>query len=129
MITHDLGVVAEIADEVVVMYAARIVERAPAKVLFERPEHPYTWGLMRSLPRSEADGERLVQIPGQPPSLLNPPTGCRFHPRCAVRRCSLRARLLPAVTPGRCGCFRSTMPPRRVPSRPATRGGARGDGC
>ena len=100
MITHDLGVVAEVADEVVVMYAARIAERAPANVLFERPEHPYTRGLMRSLPRSGSDDERLVQIPGQPPSLLNPPTGCRFHPRCASAfdRCSGETpALLPAV--------------------------------
>jgi peptide/nickel transport system ATP-binding protein len=83
MITHDLGVVAEIADNVVVMYAARVVERAPVENIFKRPEHPYTWGLMASLPRLDADVARLVQIPGQPPSLLRPPKGCRFHPRCA----------------------------------------------
>jgi peptide/nickel transport system ATP-binding protein len=82
MITHDLGVVAEIADEVVVMYAANVVERAPVDELFKRPRHPYTWGLLGSLPRLDANVERLVQIPGQPPSLLNPPRGCRFHPRC-----------------------------------------------
>jgi peptide/nickel transport system ATP-binding protein len=82
MITHDLGVVAEIADEVVVMYAAKIVEQGPVDVIFTRPHHPYTWGLLGSLPRLDADVERLVQIPGQPPSLLNPPRGCRFHPRC-----------------------------------------------
>jgi peptide/nickel transport system ATP-binding protein len=83
MITHDLGVVAEIADNVAVMYAARIVERAPVENIFKRPEHPYTWGLMASLPRLDTDVSRLVQIPGQPPSLLRPPKGCRFHPRCA----------------------------------------------
>ena len=89
MITHDLGVVAEVADDVVVMYAARVAERAPAAVLFDRPEHPYTWGLIQSLPRPDSPSERLVQIPGQPPSLLNPPSGCRFHPRCpyAFDRC------------------------------------------
>ncbi len=89
MITHDLGVVAEIADEIVVMYAARVVERAPVDELFERPRHPYTWGLLGSLPRLEADIDRLVQIPGQPPSLLAPPKGCRFNPRCpyAFNRC------------------------------------------
>jgi peptide/nickel transport system ATP-binding protein len=65
MITHDLGVIAEIADE-----------------LFNRPHHPYTWGLLGSLPRLDADTDRLVQIQGQPPSLLNPPRGCRFNPRC-----------------------------------------------
>jgi peptide/nickel transport system ATP-binding protein len=83
LITHDLGVVAEVADEVVVMYAAQIAERGPVEQLFNRPHHPYTWGLLGSLPRLDADLERLVQIPGQPPSLLRPPRGCRFHPRCA----------------------------------------------
>jgi peptide/nickel transport system ATP-binding protein len=82
MITHDLGVVAEIADDVVVMYAANVVEQAEVHDLFHRPQHPYTWGLMGSLPRLDADVERLTQIPGQPPSLLRPPNGCRFHPRC-----------------------------------------------
>jgi peptide/nickel transport system ATP-binding protein len=82
MITHDLGVVAEIADEVVVMYAAQVVEQAPVDNLFRRPHHPYTWGLLGSLPRLDVEVERLVQIQGQPPSLLNPPRGCRFHPRC-----------------------------------------------
>ncbi|MGE5858772.1 MAG: ABC transporter ATP-binding protein [Solirubrobacterales bacterium] len=82
MITHDLGVVAEIADDVLVMYAANVVEQAEVHDLFNRPQHPYTWGLMGSLPRLDADVERLTQIPGQPPSLLRPPHGCRFHPRC-----------------------------------------------
>jgi len=82
MITHDLGVIAEIADDVVVMYAARVAEQAPVDNLFERPHHPYTWGLLGSLPRLDVQVERLVQIQGQPPSLLNPPRGCRFHPRC-----------------------------------------------
>ena len=82
MITHDLGVVAEIADDVEVMYAAKVVEQAEVHDLFHRPQHPYTWGLMGSLPRLETDVERLTQIPGQPPSLLRPPPGCRFHPRC-----------------------------------------------
>jgi len=82
MITHDLGVVAEVADDVLVMYAANVVEQAEVHDLFHRPQHPYTWGLMGSLPRLEADVDRLTQIPGQPPSLLRPPNGCRFHPRC-----------------------------------------------
>ena len=82
MITHDLGVVAEIADDVVVMYAARWPRKGTVDAIFTRPHHPYTWGLLGSLPRLDADVERLVQIQGQPPSLLNPPTGCRFHPRC-----------------------------------------------
>jgi peptide/nickel transport system ATP-binding protein len=82
IITHDLGVVAETADEVVVMYAARVAEKGTVDEIFTRPHHPYTWGLLGSLPRLDTDTERLVQIPGQPPSLLNPPRGCRFHPRC-----------------------------------------------
>ena len=82
LITHDLGVVAEIADDVVVMYGAQIVERATVNELFARPSMPYTWGLLGSLPRIDHDVERLAQIPGSPPSLLHPPTGCRFHPRC-----------------------------------------------
>jgi len=82
IITHDLGVVAETADDVVVMYAAKIVEHAPVDDLFKQPRHPYTWGLLGSLPAAGADVERLEQIPGFPPSLLNPPAGCRFHPRC-----------------------------------------------
>ena len=82
MITHDLGVIAEIADEVVVMYAARVAEKGSVDHIFKRPHHPYTWGLLGSLPRLDADTDRLVQIQGQPPSLLNPPRGCRFNPRC-----------------------------------------------
>ena len=82
MITHDLGVVAEIADDVVVMYAGKVIEEGSVEAIFNAPQHPYTWGLLGSLPRLDAEVERLTQIPGQPPSLLNPPTGCRFHPRC-----------------------------------------------
>src|SRR4051794_8576993 len=80
IITHDLGVVAEVANEVVVMYAARVVERAPVENIFTRPHMPYTGGLLGALPRLDTNVERLVQIPGQPPSLLRPPRGCRFHP-------------------------------------------------
>jgi peptide/nickel transport system ATP-binding protein len=82
MITHDLGVVAEIADDVVVMYAAEVAEKGAVEQIFKKPHHPYTWGLMGSLPRLDVEVERLVQIQGQPPSLLRPPAGCRFHPRC-----------------------------------------------
>src|SRR5262245_17173486 len=82
MITHDLGVVAEVAEDVVVMYAAKIAEEGTVGSIFNRPHHPYTWGLLGSLPRLDTDVERLAQIPGQPPSLLNPPAGCRFNPRC-----------------------------------------------
>jgi len=83
IITHDLGVVAEIADEIAVMYAGRIVERAPAARIFAAPEHPYTWGLLASIPRLDTPrGEELVPIPGSPPSLLGLPRGCSFAPRC-----------------------------------------------
>ena len=83
LITHDLGVVAQNADEIGVMYAGKIVEKAPVGDLFASPEHPYTWGLLGSIPRldSEAD-DPLIPITGQPPSLINPPRGCRFNPRC-----------------------------------------------
>jgi peptide/nickel transport system ATP-binding protein len=65
-----------------VMYAAEVAEKGAVGQIFKKPHHPYTWGLMGSLPRLDADVERLVQIQGQPPSLLRPPSGCRFHPRC-----------------------------------------------
>jgi peptide/nickel transport system ATP-binding protein len=98
LITHDLGVVAETADDIVVMYAARVVERAPVFSLFERPMHPYTWGLLGSLPRLDVELERLTQIRGQPPSLLRPPAGCRFRPRCAFAFDRCRGEL-PDATP------------------------------
>jgi peptide/nickel transport system ATP-binding protein len=84
IITHDLGVVAELADDIMVMYAGRAVEYAAAEEVFERPKHPYTWGLLSSMPRLDrARTERLRPIPGAPPSLINVPSGCPFHPRCA----------------------------------------------
>src|SRR5207342_3356984 len=82
MITHDLGVVAELADDVIVMYGGRVVEQSKVDDLFAKPEMPYTWGLLGSLPRLNSSGGRLEQIPGQPPSLLHPPSGCPFNPRC-----------------------------------------------
>ncbi len=83
LITHDLGVVAQVTNEIVVMYSGRIIERAPTAKLFAEPQHPYTWGLLRSIPRLTADrGEKLVPIDGRPPSLITRPTGCHFHPRC-----------------------------------------------
>ena len=87
VITHDLGVVAEIADEIAVMYAGRIVEYGPTERIFRSPQHPYTWGLLKSIPRLDiARGEELVPISGRPPSLINPPSGCHFHPRCPYVR-------------------------------------------
>ena len=83
LITHDLGVVARYADRVVVMYAGRVVESAPAEELYARPRHPYTRGLMASVPRLHSDtGERLIPIEGQPPDLSRMPVGCAFAPRC-----------------------------------------------
>ena len=84
LITHDLGVVAELADRVAVMYAGRIVETADVETLFARPRHPYTLGLLASLPRLDMDLRRLSPIPGQPPSLIDVPPGCPFHPRCRL---------------------------------------------
>jgi len=86
LITHDLGVVAELAHEVAVMYAGRIVERADAKALFSAPQHPYTHGLFRSLPRLGEKRARLDTIPGSVPNPLQLPSGCPFHPRCDLAR-------------------------------------------
>jgi peptide/nickel transport system ATP-binding protein len=86
IITHDLGVVAEMADDVLVMYAGRAVEHGPTKELLTHPEMPYTWGLLSSVPEVTSDASaRLIPIPGNPPSLLDPPPGCPFNPRCAHR--------------------------------------------
>ena len=84
LITHDLGLIAELADRVVVMYAGRVVELGDVFAIFNAPGHPYTVGLMNSLARLDMDQERLEPIPGQPPSLVSPPPGCAFHPRCAL---------------------------------------------
>ena len=83
IITHDLGVVAEIADDILVMYGGKAVEYGSSETVFRAPEHPYTWGLLTSIPRMDrARQERLVPIVGSPPSLINVPSGCAFHPRC-----------------------------------------------
>ncbi len=83
LITHDLGVVAQMCDEVAVMYAGRVLEQAARETLFTQPEHPYTWGLLQSIPRLDAPRtDRLSPIAGSPPSLINVPRGCTFHPRC-----------------------------------------------
>ncbi len=90
LVTHDLGVVADIADRIVVMYAGRVVEQGTLDELFYDPQHPYTWGLLGSITRVDSDrAERLPAIPGLPPSLLAPPEGCHFRPRCphAFARC------------------------------------------
>ncbi|MER6735403.1 ABC transporter ATP-binding protein [Streptomyces puniciscabiei] len=83
MITHDLGVVAEMADDLLVMYGGRCVERGPADEVFSAPRHPYTWGLLGSMPRLDREEtDRLIPIKGSPPSLINVPSGCAFNPRC-----------------------------------------------
>jgi peptide/nickel transport system ATP-binding protein len=83
IITHDLGVVAELSDDILVMYSGRMAEYGSAEDIFGRAGHPYTWGLLSSMPRiDEARAERLVPIKGSPPSLINVPPGCAFHPRC-----------------------------------------------
>jgi oligopeptide transport system ATP-binding protein len=113
LITHDLGVVNEVADRVAVMYAGKIVETGTVDDVFTRPAHPYTLGLMNSIPQVEAKGGRLNPIVGQPPNLAAIPSGCPFHPRCP------RARTGAAALPGR-DCV-GDVPPLRlvVPSREA----------
>jgi oligopeptide/dipeptide ABC transporter ATP-binding protein len=104
MITHDLGVVADIADEILVMYAGRVVERAATRDLFYDPQMPYTWGLLGSIPRLDRPRpDRLYSIKGTPPSLINAPAGCKFRPRCphAFEKCVEEPRLEQRVeTPG-----------------------------
>jgi peptide/nickel transport system ATP-binding protein len=100
MITHDLGVIADMADEVMVMYAGKAMEQAERRTIYYRPHHPYTRGLLESLPQHGAESERLQPIPGQPPSLINPPRGCPFAPRCpfVMERCVNEPPPLRAVT-------------------------------
>jgi len=87
MITHDLGVVAELADDIMVMYGGKMIEYGTASEVFRRPEHPYAWGLLGSMPRVDREvRDRLLPIPGTPPSLINLPSGCSFHPRCAFAK-------------------------------------------
>jgi peptide/nickel transport system ATP-binding protein len=83
MITHDLGVVAELADDILVMYGGKVIEKGSALDVFRTPQHPYTWGLLGSMPRLDRDvRDRLIPVKGTPPSLINLPDGCAFHPRC-----------------------------------------------
>ena len=107
-ITHDLGVVAGLADRVLVMYGGRIVEEAPVRDLYATPLHPYTQGLLASLPRLDQKGQELVSIPGQPPSMYAEPSACSFAPRCphAFDRCFSEVPDLVEVRPGhRSACF------------------------
>ena len=102
MITHDLGVIAETADRVIVMYCGKIVESADVRTIFHEPLHPYTCQLIKSVPHLEADQGRLQEIPGMVPSLYNLPVGCDFHPRCAEagKSCLLQKPALLEVEPG-----------------------------
>jgi peptide/nickel transport system ATP-binding protein len=98
LITHDLGVVAEVCDEVAVMYAGEIVERAPVDVLFERPEHPYTVGLLGAIPRLDRRADKLAVIEGMVPNMTAPPAGCRFASRCPFADARCRAERPPIVS-------------------------------
>ncbi len=112
LITHDLGVVAEVADDVVVMYAGRIVERAPVAALFAHPQHPYTIGLLGSIPRLDLDQDRLAAIEGQVPGPESNVRGCRFHPRCpfAIERCRRDEPPQVEVAPGHwAACWRAPL--------------------
>jgi peptide/nickel transport system ATP-binding protein len=99
LITHDLGVVAEVTDDIAVMYAGRVVEQGPRDEIFGAPQHPYTWGLLRSIPRlDQPRGEELIPIAGRPPSLIHRPPGCAFHPRCPYVQEEHR-RIVPPLAP------------------------------
>ncbi|MGH3392717.1 MAG: ABC transporter ATP-binding protein [Actinomadura sp.] len=92
LITHDLGLIAEMADRVVVMYAGHVVETGDVHTIFHRPRHPYTLGLMSSLPQLATGDKWLKPIPGNPPNLIHVPPGCPFHPRCLLSRGRERCR-------------------------------------
>ncbi|WP_368414790.1 ABC transporter ATP-binding protein [Falsiroseomonas sp.] len=111
LITHDLGVVADHADDVVVMYAGRVAEQAPASALFSVPQHPYTIGLLGAAPSLEGGAERLASIEGTVPDLRNPPPGCRFAPRCpfAVARCAEQPPLAEVLPGHRAACWRAPL--------------------
>jgi len=112
LITHDLGVVAELADEVMVMYAGQVVERCQAQRLFAEPQHPYTIGLLGSIPRLHLEQERLAAIEGVVPDAAAFPEGCRFHPRCpfAIEQCRRENPALREITPNHfAACLRAPL--------------------
>jgi len=104
LITHNLGIVGDLADQVCVMYAGRIVERAPAEELLQAPRHPYTRALLRSIPRLGTKKQRLETIPGSVPNAARLPSGCKFHPRCPVARPSCAQEPEPELTEDRVRC-------------------------
>jgi oligopeptide/dipeptide ABC transporter ATP-binding protein len=123
LITHDLGVVAEVADEVVVMYAGRIVERAPVQALFDEPQHPYTVGLLGSIPRLDIEQPRLASIEGQVPDPLRRLPGCRFADRCpfADAQCRAAEPVLRAVASGHLSaCWKAPLDPDALLARPSS---------
>jgi oligopeptide/dipeptide ABC transporter ATP-binding protein len=120
LITHDLGVVAEMADEVCVMYASRIVERASVQELFDNPLHPYTQGLFRSMPKVGENKDRLDVVPGSVPNPLEFPSGCKFHPRCSLGSedplCQSQDPPLKEVEPGHwVACWKAFPPGMNIP--------------
>jgi peptide/nickel transport system ATP-binding protein/oligopeptide transport system ATP-binding protein len=131
-VTHDLGVVADIADRVLVMYAGRVVEQGTLDQIFYDPQHPYTWGLLGSITRVDRDRPaRLPAIPGLPPSLLHPPAGCHFRPRCPHE--FARCREVPALEqrvsePGHCDRCWLEVPEKRSLRLVDGRVGLRTDG-
>jgi len=117
LITHNMALVASLCSRVIVMYAGRVVEEGPVEQIFKDPQHPYTWSLLRSVPRvDESRRQRLVSITGMPPDLVRLPPGCKFHPRCAFRedRCSEEEPPLADVGPqqiARCWVLMRNVPP------------------
>jgi len=107
MITHDLGVIADMAHDVMIMYAGKAMEQADRRSIYYQPHHPYTSGLLASLPQSGKEGQRLSPIAGQPPSLINPPGGCPFHPRCSFVMPKCRTEPPPFVRVGGTSVHRS----------------------
>ena len=133
LITHDLGLIAEMADRVLVMYGGRVVETAEVTALFSAPRHPYTLGLLAGLPRPDVDAAVLAPIPGQPPSLIERPAGCIFHPRCTLSRGRERCRaevppLYPAGEEHRSACHFLDEVPAEA-RRLSVRLGPDGDGA
>ncbi|MFI6011841.1 ABC transporter ATP-binding protein [Streptomyces sp. NPDC051243] len=117
-ITHDLGVIADMADDIMVMYAGSAIERGTVDEVLRAPQHPYTWGLLNSMPRLDSDpAAPLAPIPGTPPSLLTPPSGCRFHPRCTFQERVGAARCVterPLLGPDRASACHLTAEQKRT---------------
>jgi oligopeptide/dipeptide ABC transporter ATP-binding protein len=115
-ITHDLGVLAGLADDVLVMYAGQAMERGERRTMYRSPHHPYTKGLIEALPSQSGGKERLVPIPGHPPSLIRLPTGCPFHPRCryVLDRCRREVPPPQSVASGHGHSSACWLPPDRV---------------